>query len=336
MRRLIICNDGTWNSPDDKDRGKVKPTNITKIARSILPVDEESTSQIVFYDEGVGTGFGEKFIGGTTGLGLSKNVLQSYQFLSHNYQKGDEIYLFGFSRGAYTSRSLAGLISKIGLVEKDDVVYMPGLYDLYKNKAPDVEVEAFYTDKGIQQHQPRIKMIGVFDTVGALGTPFGGINKIISRFKLVEFQFHDVSLSSIVDHAYQALAIDEQRKPFAPELWTKIADPNTKMEQRWFVGVHSNVGGGYNPDDLANITLKYIVGKAKGCGLAFDDSYLGHYGWNIKTDIRKSMSVKYRLLGKNVRQITLGDESNQIVDSSVYKKMEQLSKYKPKNVPAAG
>jgi len=332
MRRLIICNDGTWNSPDDKDRGKTKPTNVTKLSRAINPVDEQGVSQIVFYHEGVGTGFGQKVLGGVTGFGISENILHSYRFLSHNYEPGDEIFMFGFSRGAYTSRSLIGLITKIGLVDKNAVFYLDSLYDLYKKDAPAEEVEALYTDHKIERHQPRIKMVGVFDTVGALGLPLKPLNRMISGLKIAESSFHNVELSPIIDNAYHALSIDEQRKPFAPSMWgTPIGD--MKMEQRWFAGVHSNIGGGYNPDSLANFTLHYIVEKAKECGLSVDQDYLKYFRSWVKTEIRHSMSLKYRVMGRNVRQISLGDGSNQVVDDSVYEKMKEDEKYKPKNVP---
>lgn len=333
MRRLIICNDGTWNSPDDEDRGKVKPTNITKISRAILPVDQHGISQIVFYDEGVGTGFGEKAVGGITGFGLSKNIVEGYQFLSHNYQPGDELYFFGFSRGAYTSRSLVGLINRIGLVTKDDIFYLPRLFEHYREGAASDEIDAFCLEKSITRHTPKVKMLGVFDTVGSLGIPFGGINKILVGLDLIEHQFHDVSLAPIVEHAYHALAIDERRVPFAPTLW-ESAGPNTvEMEQRWFAGVHSNIGGGYNPDDFANICLKYMVRKAEGCELEFDHRYLAFFGGAVDESIRDSMTLKYKLLGENVRQISIGDASNQVVDDSVYEKIKIDNSYTPENVP---
>ena len=333
MRRLVICNDGTWNSPDDKDRGKTKPTNITKISRAVKPVTEDNTTQIVYYDEGVGTGFGDKAIGGITGYGLSKNILQSYRFISHNFQEGDEVFLFGFSRGAFTSRSLAGFINKVGLLAKDDVFYLPKLYEFYKNGASKEEVAEFYQEKNLHRHNLRIKMIGVFDTVGALGIPIGGINGLLSRMKVLKLKFHDVSLVPIIDHAVHALAIDERRVPFAPTLWQKPDNSNATLEQRWFAGVHSNIGGGYNPDDLANFALQYMVSKAKECGLQFDDDYLSFYGGGVDEEIRDSMSFKYRLLGKNIREINMQGGTNEVIDESVLAKMSEDSDYQPVNVP---
>lgn len=332
MRKLIICNDGTWNSPDDKDRGKVKPTNITKISRALAPVDSTGNSQIVFYDEGIGTGFGEKLIGGVTGFGISKNIMDSYRFLSHNYRPGDELYMFGFSRGAYTSRSLVGLIDRIGLVQKNDVFYLPNLYHMYREGASREAVEEFAQSKSLLCHRPQIKLLGVFDTVGALGLPIKSLNSVIGWFKSAKSDFHDIDLSNIVDNAYHALAIDEYRKPFAPTLWGPPKNPQVNMEQRWFAGAHSNIGGGCNPDDLANFALQWMVDKAKGCGLEFDDHYLSFFKGRINIPVRDSMSLKYRVLGNHLRSIELADGSRQAIDESVFAKIKEDQTYRPKNV----
>lgn len=336
MRRLIVCCDGTWNSPDDEDRGKRKPTNITKISRAVLPTDSNNVSQIVYYDEGVGTSWGQRLIGGITGFGLSQNVLEAYRFLTHNYNNGDEIYLFGFSRGAYTVRSLVGLISRIGIVAKDDIYYLPELYGFYRKGASRTTVDQFYLDKAIERKDVRIAMIGVFDTVGALGIPLEGVNDLIGKLDIAEFQFHDVSLSSIVDYAYQALAVDERRKPFKPSVWEKSSSETKEMEQRWFAGVHSNIGGGYEKDGLANLALHYIVENTRKRGVEFDDAYLNHYREYFGHELRDSMTIKYRLLGQYERQILLDTTANQVVDNSVYKRIQggDFKSYNPKNVPS--
>jgi len=332
MRRIIVCSDGTWNSPDDEDRGKVKPTNITKLSRSIKPVDLNGVSQIVFYDEGVGTGWGQKMVGGITGKGLSENILEAYRFISHNYNEGDELYLFGFSRGAYTSRSLSGLIAQAGMLRKDDVFYLEQMYELYKSQNSETNIRKFIRDKKLDSYPVRIKMLGVFDTVGALGIPFGGLNNVLAGLDLIEFQFHDVKLSPIVDYAYHALAVDERRVPFEPTLWKGKTAKTKEMEQRWFVGVHSNIGGGYNPDGLANLTLKYMVSKAQALGLEFDHDYLKHFKGSYKSKLRESMTLKYRLLGEHIRPIALADKSGQSIDDSVHARMQHNARYKPKNV----
>jgi hypothetical protein len=209
---------------------------------------------------------------------------------------------------------------------------LPELYEFYKSGAEESVINAFIQNKKIQRSNPRIKMIGVFDTVGALGVPFGGINKLLSGLDLIEFQFHDVNLSPNVDYAYHALGIDERRVPFEPSLWTKKPDTTKEMEQRWFVGVHSNIGGGYDPDGLANITFNYIIKKAKNLGLQFDNEYLSYYVGFCDSELRESMTLKYRVLGEHIRTITQNDESNQVIDSSVYDRIKKLDNYKPENI----
>ncbi len=131
MRRLVICADGTWNSPDQELDGYDlrKPSNVVKLSRAVKPIGDDGTSQIVFYDTGVGTqDFVDKLVGGATGVGLSQNIIQAYRFLVNNFHSSDQIFLFGFSRGAYTVRSLSGLIDRIGLLPKSQEYWFPEGY----------------------------------------------------------------------------------------------------------------------------------------------------------------------------------------------------------------
>lgn len=335
MRRIIICTDGTWNTPDDEDRGKRKPTNVTKLTRAILPVDAEGISQIIYYDEGVGTQWGaDKYLGGITGHGLSDNILEAYRFLVNNYQDNDEVYLFGFSRGAYTARSLSGFINQIGLLPKQDVFWLPEGYNLYRDQAAAEQVAEYRELNNCRDI--RIKMIGVWDTVGALGIPVAFIEKFFSHFDSLKYQFHDVSLTPNVDYAYQALAIDEHRKPFAPSLWSTATPSTIEMEQRWFAGVHSNIGGGYDNDGLANVALDYIVNKAEALGLEVNrNDYLKFYKPHPQDEMRDSMSLQYKVLGEINREITLNNASNQVIDESVYKRMAKIAEYRPENLATA-
>jgi len=331
-RRIIICNDGTWNTPDDRDRDKRKPTNITKISRGINSVASDGVSQLVYYDEGVGTGFAEKIIGGATGFGISKNIVEAYRFICNNYREGDELFLFGFSRGAFTSRSLIGFLAKVGVVASEDSFYIPELFQFYRGQHSDAEVTEFYNRKSLTRRQPKVKMIGVFDTVGALGLPIGGINKVLERANIAEIEFHDVELHPFVENAYHALAIDERRKPFAPSLWSNKPSATKKMEQRWFAGVHSNIGGGYDPDGLANIALHYIVDNATHCGLEFNKEFLANYEPHYNSELRNSMSFKYRLMGPLERKISPGGPSNEVIDDMVKMRREDPKlDYDPKN-----
>lgn len=277
VKRIVICCDGSWNCPDQKDRGQVRPSNVVKLALAVAPRDDDGVEQVVFYDKGVGTGRFDRLLGGAFGAGLSKNVQDAYRFLVEHYEPDDEIYLFGFSRGAYTARSVAGLIRNCGILEKEHANQIAAAYKLYRRRDDEahpagLEAELFRKMYAHPQAEFRIKCIGVWDTVGALGLPFD-IAGLFNR----RWAFHNTSLSSRVDHAYQALAIDEKRKPFTPALWhadrEKIENKEQILEQVWFAGSHTDIGGGYDDTSLSDITLQWMQEKAAACGLAFKPAF---------------------------------------------------------------
>ncbi len=283
-RRLVLLFDGTWNKPESN-------TNVERLRRLIAPVDALGNTQLVNYIPGVGVKRGiSHLLGGAFGYGLSNHVKNGYRWLCETWQPGDEIYLFGFSRGAYTSRSLGGLIRKCGLLKcaADDNVARAEVnhaYDLYRDaatKPDDPLAVAFRADHSIEVD---IHFIGVWDTVGSLGIP---VTASWFPFARAHYQFHDTELSKIVKHAYQALALDEHRGDFIPAVWTR--NPYTvkagesltskkqeqiEIEQRWFIGSHSDVGGGNDcdgagrkPDPLPDLPLAWLQDKAIAAGVA--------------------------------------------------------------------
>ncbi|WP_019971646.1 DUF2235 domain-containing protein [Mycobacterium sp. 141] len=263
-RRLVLCCDGTWNTPDQQ-----APTNVTKVALAVADHDARGTEQRVFYSLGVGTTRGERIIGGAFGYGLSHNVIEAYRFLVENYVPGDELFFFGFSRGAFTVRSAAGFVRNAGILRPQHADRIGEAYTLYRDRTSKTHprsTEATLFRRSFS-YESRIRFIGVWDTVGALGIPVTGLAKLVNK----RWRFHDTDLSSYVDAAFQALAIDEMRGPFRPTLWAHQPDPpeNQRVEQVWFSGVHSDVGGGYPEHDLSDITLLWMVGCARDCGLAF-------------------------------------------------------------------
>ena len=277
-KRLIICCDGTWNEPDqkvDKDPAdETEPTNVLKTVRGIAPVDGNNVPQVVYYDAGVGTlGFVDKWIGGGLGVGISQNIQQAYRFIANNYHDGDQLFLFGFSRGAYTVRSLAGFIGTAGLLEKENLRFVPEAYAFYR--LPPNKRAGSRPDRRLQRlkRPPRtdipIEFIGVWDTVGALGAP----TPILGRLMRHRVSFHDTQLGKDVKHAYQALAIDERRRPFQPDLWTGNPAPRQTILQVWFAGVHSNVGGSYRNTGLSDIALKWLAWRSAFHGLEFTDEF---------------------------------------------------------------
>lgn len=340
MKRIVICADGTWNVRDqvDKESGKRRPTNVTKTARAILPRGSDGIDQVVFYHDGLGTrGPMDKATGGAFGAGIEDNIRNLYRSIVYNYEPGDELYFFGFSRGAFTVRTLAGFMNLVGLVEKDDDYYVPEIYRCYeKNQRPGSSEwqDAFRNVQGTRPCPP-IKFIGVWDTVGALGAP-GFIGKVAGAFNGNKYAYHDVGLNEHVENAYHALAIDERRKPFKPTLWARPDGWRGKIEQAWFPGVHSNVGGGYKPDGLANEALHWMITKAQSVGLDVDWDYLRHFEPHYESVLHDSMSLKYKLLGPGTRDIGTHAEHGECIHEATLKRMNHAaSSYAPGNVTDA-
>lgn len=333
MKRLVVCSDGTWNTPDQEDRGTLSPTNVVRTARAVAPTAPDGTCQVVFYDQGVGTARGlERITGGAFGKGLYRNVQDAYRFLVNNYDEGDEIWLFGFSRGAYTARSCAGLIRNAGLLRKIHAHKFPEAEALYRHrdKAPDSEAARAF--RAEYSHQPRVHFIGVWDTVGALGIPIAGLH----WFRRKKFNFHDVQLSSTVHNAFHALAIDERRTPFRPAIWETRPGADQRVEQTWFAGVHSNVGGGYQDHDLADLAFLWMVERAEECGLVFSEDLLApvRLGREEKHRgvLRDSMKLVYRLSGEYPRPIGVVPEGNETVDDSARLRHRDDPDYRPANL----
>lgn len=336
MKRLIICADGTWNIRDqvDKKTKKRHPTNVTKAARAVRPRASDGTDQVVCYHDGVGTaGPMDRVTGGAFGTGMEENIRNLYRFIVYNYEPNDELYFFGFSRGAFTVRSLAGFMHKVGLIDKDDDYYVPEIYGCYEsNKGPGSPewTKAFHHVSNPRPCPP-IRFIGVWDTVGALGAP-GLIGQLFNKGK---YQYHDVGLNPTISHAAHALSIDERRKPFAPDIWTRPAGWGGTLDQVWFPGVHSNVGGGYAPDGLANEALHWMVERAERLGLEFDAGYLAHFIPCFNSVLVDSMTLAYRAMGPNERKLGEHAADGETVHQSAIDRMQLAAcAYGPDNLNA--
>jgi len=304
-KRIVICCDGTWNELDYKTR---PVTNVVKLAQSVHPEapgpGEEPIKQVVFYDEGVGTLEGESLDGGGFGDGLIQNIVDAYAFLVFNYDPGDEIFVFGFSRGAYTARSLVGMIRNCGILRRDAAPYVDDALMLYKDKRrkPDHEDSVAFrrrynhpgwwldagTDADIRAEHPDNRLVvdylGVWDTVGQNGVP-GVWNAMAGKPE--DHGFHDLKLSGIVRRARHAVALDEPRAAFRPALFDagKIAHLQAEADadgrgadayrQLWFPGDHGSVGGGGDMTGLSDHTLEWIAEGAvsNGASLAYDAQF---------------------------------------------------------------
>lgn len=342
MKRIITCSDGTWNKPGQIENGVQNRTNVQKIFEAICNSASDGTKQIKFYDQGVGAAGNvlTRLIDGSTGRGLSENILDCYKFISWNYEQGDEIYLFGFSRGAYTARSLAGLINNCGLIKNNDLTLIDTAYKMYRDRSnPDYKpggAKAVAFREKYCQPDVKIKMIGVWDTVGALGIP----SNLFRLYNQNKFSFHDPVLSSKVDFAYQALAIDEKRKSFEPTLWEQKEDihlknPNQVLEQTWFTGVHSNVGGGYPNAGLSDLALEWMIDKAKAAGLEFENEFIkNQIHGNHAGELYDSTTFIFKLLPTGPRSIMQKKTTCENIHDSVYKRMAiHEPAYKPENLP---
>jgi uncharacterized protein (DUF2235 family) len=278
IKRLAVFFDGTWNVPDQKDG----PTNVVKLYAAVADRDANGMQQRKFYDTGVGTGLFDRLRGGAFGWGLSEKIKEGYLFIVDSFEPGDEIFLFGFSRGAYTARSTAGLIRNCGILKRESRDKLEQAYALYRRRDPDSHPDADESQafRNNYSYETNIKFIGVWDTVGSLGIPVGipWLPVTLVHFIDQQWEFHDVQLSRSVENAYQALAIDERRRQFMPTLWKQHPQPgNQVMEQVWFAGVHSNVGGGYKDTGLSDVTFLWMQGKAELAGLAFDPDYVTNH-----------------------------------------------------------
>lgn len=304
-KNIVLCSDGTGNQ-DIKNRG----TNVFKIYEAVDiqgHKNEDKVKQVAFYDDGVGTANAfARVVGGMFGWGFSHNVKKLYRELVNVYEPGDRIFLFGFSRGAYTVRALAGFIQHCGVLDTRYYSKLPRekltdtiaqcwedfSKDAFKHadaaerrgKIPtDAEVAAAWEATVVRRTKNHavnptekldIAFIGVWDTVGAIGAPFDGLRELISRY-IRPIWFGDNTLGSEVARACHALALDEERRTFHPELWNEKNGEEHRIKQVWFSGVHSNVGGGYPKQGMSLVTLDWMMNEASQAELRF-----------IKTDLQ--------------------------------------------------
>lgn len=299
MKRIAVFCDGTWNSPDARDR--------THVVALYNAVHQEASVQIAHYFSGVGVSRNQagflrnaftRIGGGAFGWGLDRNIKQAYAYVCKVYEPGDEILIFGFSRGAYTARSLAGMIRKCGILDDYQGQALTEAFRFYKqpgdDNAPDAPAvrawrkrksprfatsETERAERGDGAPLVKISYIGVWDTVGALGIPvqvLGAFAQLWNR----KYQFHDTDLSSLVQSARQVLALDERRAFFLPSPWNNLdqsdagpglnagdTGPDRPFQQQWFIGDHGIVGGTGPSDSLSAITLDWIAEGAKRAGL---------------------------------------------------------------------
>ena len=329
-KRIVVCADGTWNRPE-KDLAKDFPTNVLRMARAIDPRGSDGITQQVFYDWGIGSYY-EQVLGGATGKGLNKNIMDDYRYIVQNYQPGDEIFLFGFSRGAYTARSLSGLIYNCGILKRPDARLIEQAFEHYKKPgysyAPDGEKSIAFRDA--HSHKSRnIKFVGVWDTVGALGIPISFLGLLDKKD-----EFYDTKIGPNVDIARHAMAIDEVRSDFEPTIW----DPREKLDlkQVWFAGVHSNIGGSYAPDKqtgglLSDIPLQWMMQQAAEAGLVLEPHLKASLNCRYDATLHNSRKHIYRSKSPLYRPID-HNKGDILIHQSVKQRWDNDKDYRPKNL----
>lgn len=302
MKRIVICLDGTWNNASKEkertDGSKVfRPTNVLKIARATKKFDQNGVLQITYYDAGVGAmnrapnfrtkmvRFMDNKLGGGWGAGFEINVEEAYTFLANNYDDGDEIFIFGFSRGASQARSLCTLMEWAGgFPSKNDVYYVPKIFTEFLKAGGEGDVSGMISSINKRRSErndppldsflvPNIAFLGIWDTVLALGSRV----RAKDGSSIKKYRFHTPPVpSSQVKTVRHGLAIDERRHDFQAEVFSGSGSCED-FEQRWFAGVHSNVGGGLINDSLANCSLRWMSKQAAARGLALSADYLKYF-----------------------------------------------------------
>lgn len=331
MANIIVCADGTWNRPEE-DIEKDYPTNVLKLARAIKPAQGE-VKQHVFYDWGIGS-YHSKVIAGSIGSGLHKNILDGYRYIVQNYAPNDKIYLFGFSRGAYTVRAICGLINNVGILKRPDANRIQSAWDIYKSTASKNSPRgaAALKFKSDYCHQSnKVHFVGVWDTVGALGVPFSFLGLLDAKD-----EFYDTKMGPNVSIARHALAIDEKRRDFAPTVWS--TRPGVDLKQVWFSGVHSDIGGSYEPDKAtglcaADTPLRWMLDQAGDAGLKIEPHIRATLTDGKLADIHRSRRHIYRRNKPLHRELIIQDKPTRI-HPSVKQRYEVDPKYRPPQLEA--
>jgi uncharacterized protein (DUF2235 family) len=333
MKRIVLCFDGTWNKPADENLPATRQveTNVRRFFESIEEAGPDGVKQISWYDQGVGSRWYNRYVGGAVGAGLEKNIIDGYKLLAREHADGDEIYVLGFSRGAYTARSLVGLIRNCGLVyNKQLTLRIAMAYGIYRTRGDGPDSEAAKAFREMFAREVRIKFLGVWDTVGALGIPLNLLEQFNGKF----YEFHDTRLSKIVDNAYHAVAIDEHRGIFDACLWKPDAEPEQILEQRWFIGAHCDVGGGYPERELSDVPLRWMQDRAAALGLALKSVALGLENFRGEYHDSHTGFIGGVYAKKNARhyRAVLGTKyGNEMVDESVERRRKEDPSYEPQN-----
>ena len=352
-KNIVLCADGTGN------RGGYTPASNVYKTYTAVDVHTADPSQVVFYDNGVGTSTNKHFraVTGSLGFGFAANVLDLYRFLARHYEDGDDVYLFGFSRGAATVRAFSGMVAAVGLVDgrtlsEEDLEHR--IHHVFRSyKAAGYGLAEPNPNEGSHGAIP-IRFLGVWDTVSALGFPqnwditgvgmwvLNGLFKALDHASdmLFPHRFYNYELTGNVAAACQALAIDDERNTFQPMVWDETHSPETAVEQVWFAGAHSNVGGGYGRAGLANVSLDWMMDRASNAGLAFkkharDEVRRDMHVHGRLYDSRDGLAIYFRYHPREIDKLCEGRLRGRIkIHDSVFERMrDKTGNYAPGRLP---
>lgn len=285
MKKLIVCFDGTWNNPNQEDNGVPAPTNVVKLHNAIAKKDNNDIDQLMYYHPGLGGegGILKPITGGAFGIGITRHICSAYYWLATNYEEGDKIYMYGFSRGAFTVRSLAGFLKYglLNLIDIQDKEAWKRVHKAFKSgyKQRNTKKQNWAKEDWNFFHNSNplpIHFLGVWDTVGSLGIP-DDLELLNILDPKDNWEFFDTKLGNHIQHARHAMALDEIRAGFTVTRWGEIPE-NVDAKEVWFPGVHSDIGGGYEHTDLSNGSLLWMMKESEKNGLRFRE--------NIKNTIK--------------------------------------------------
>lgn len=324
-KNIVILSDGTG-----QEGGIGHNTNVYKLFNII---EDRTERQMIFYDPGIGTrGFiTRKITGLIGGKGITKNIFDCYSYLFQNYQAGDDIYLIGFSRGAATVRSLASFIHHFGILPRSRPELIDRAYRIYR--IGDEQKMADRAKAFIRKHHTmwaRIKFLGCYDTVSALGLPSKYLSTLLNILPGFRHKFHNFSLSESVENAYHALAIDDKRQTFHPVLWDSECREYQKIRQVWFAGMHTDVGGGYRECQLSDIPLVWLTDKAVENGLHIYDRERIDIDEDPAGHMHDSRGTLLTKLYRKKKRFWPSDRSdNPVIHASVLERSRRIDSYRP-------
>ncbi len=312
-KNIVVLSDGTG-----QEGGVGNNTNVYKLFNML---EARTPRQVVFYDAGLGTGL-RKVTGMAAGMGISSNIREGYEFIFDNYEAGDRIFLLGFSRGAATVRSLSAFLHTFGLLPQSRPDLIRRAWQIYRRRHSDKRQQL--AEEFIAANHTmwaKVHFLGCYDTVAALGFPFRTVSTVLDQVPFFRHTFHNFQLSDSVEHAYHAVAIDDERKTFHPVLW----DHDDRVHQVWFMGMHTDVGGGYREHGLSDIALVWMIDQAVKYGLHI---YPGH-NVKIKPDPEDVMHDSRgrrvtKIYRRKAREWPPGRPDTPIVHESVLKRVEAL------------